>query len=839
MIVRTLKAMVAIRYPHGNFLCDEGNDPVLKRVCERLGVTHVTRDNRVDAKAGNINNALKQSRAEICVVLDPDHEPSPYLIDRVIGYFDDPKVGFVQSVQAYGNQGHSLIARGAAEQTYHFYGPQMMGMHRLGCTQAIGANCVFRRAALDSIGGHAAGLAEDMHTAMQLYGQGWRSVYVPEILTRGQVPSTLGAYYKQQLKWACGAWDLFLASYPRLFRRFTVAQKLHYLMTPLYYLRGLSGLIDILVPVLCLTLGLIAWRIRLEEFLAMYLPLALVALLIRAQAQRWLLEEGERGFHIAGGLLKVGTWWVYVVGMASSLLRVKIPYIPTPKDDVAEDAWGLAVPNMVAAAVSFGAIAYGLSHDWTPYSLFMAVFAGLNGVFLSAVALLGQQRSLAALSRLVPGRRAVARAGALVSRAVGAVQRGLLKGLRRWVGVPLTLAAIVVAGATASGQAHRVKDLLADEAAVHEVGGFHLGLYVPEDDPDRLVDRVAAVEDALDVRFDIVSFYLAWGPDSLTGFPDAALRSVHARGAIPMITWEPWPSVFDDPPTGGVLAAIAEGRFDEYCAAFARRVAALDGPVFIRFAHEPDNPVYPWSARGGDSAAEFIAAWRRVVGLFRREGAGNVAWVWSPWKASNIDAYYPGDSFVDWVGLTLLNYGLAAGPEGWRDFTSLYEPFHDRVKEIGKPVMLAEFGSTDYGGDRAQWLSAAVTQIADRYREIRGAVFFHTERDKTWPTTWRPFPGAAHIDWRFAGRPGHDDGVAGALRPLVARQRFTANRAAGVPLTPEPFEAPAARSTAIRRVDDGGFELLVEGEPIRRARRCLCAGQRLACGQDAADPTPA
>ena len=75
----------------------------------------------------------------------------------------------------------------------------MMTMNSYGTVNAIGANCVFRRKALDSIGGHSPGLSEDMHTAMQLFAKGWKSVYVPKVFTRGLVPSSLTSYYKQQL----------------------------------------------------------------------------------------------------------------------------------------------------------------------------------------------------------------------------------------------------------------------------------------------------------------------------------------------------------------------------------------------------------------------------------------------------------------------------------------------------------------------------------------------------------------------------------------------------------------------------------------------------------------
>ena len=393
MIERTLRAMVRMRGAHRSFLCDEGNDPQLQALCRRLGVIHITRSERKDAKAGNVNNALRQSDGEICVVLDPDHEPCPSMLENVLGYFEDEGVGFVQTAQGYRNQGASLIARGGAEQTYQFYGPMMMGMQRHGVVQAIGANCVFRRTALESIGGHAPGLAEDMHTAMRLYARGWRSVYVPEMLTRGLVPSSLSAYYKQQLKWACGCFDLLFYVYPRLFRGFTLQQRLHYFCKPLYYARGLFGLIDIAVPILCLAGGFVGWRVAPLEFAVWFAPLLLLSALIHYATQWWLFESAEQGSHVFGGLLKSGTWWVYLTGMVCSIFRIRVPYIPTPKEDVAENAWLLSLPNVAAALASVAAIAYGLSRDWSPQSLLMAVFAGWNAAVLGFVAVVSQKKA--------------------------------------------------------------------------------------------------------------------------------------------------------------------------------------------------------------------------------------------------------------------------------------------------------------------------------------------------------------------------------------------------------------------------------------------------------------
>lgn len=383
MIVETLTAVQAIRYPHTTYLCDEANDPYLKEVCRQLGVRHITRNNRKDAKAGNINNALQYASGELCVVLDPDHVPAPDLLDPIVPHFNDDRIGFVQIVQAYSNLGDSMIAKGAGQQTFQFYGPMMMTMNRYGTVLAIGANCTFRRKALDAIGGHAAGLAEDMHTAMQLHAKGWRSVYVPAVLTRGLVPVTLSAYYKQQLKWARGTFELLVTTFPRLFRHFTWRQRLHYATIPFHYFSGVIFFINFLIPILSLSMGLIPLKVDLQSFILLGLPFVSATLLIRHFVQRWVMEEGERGFHVVGGLLLIGTWWIYILGLCYTLVRRKVPYIPTPKDGNEADNWQLNLPNIAVAAASLAAIGYGLYLDWTPYAWIMGGIAAMNcGIML-------------------------------------------------------------------------------------------------------------------------------------------------------------------------------------------------------------------------------------------------------------------------------------------------------------------------------------------------------------------------------------------------------------------------------------------------------------------------
>lgn len=389
LIRDTLEAMVAVRYPHTTYLCDEGNDPKLKALCDKLGVRHMTRTVKVNAKAGNINNALRSATSDICVILDPDHRPEPSLLEATLPYFEDPSIGFVQSVQGYKNAGESPVARGAAEQTYTFYGPLMMGMGSYGTAQAIGANCVFRRSALDSIGGHAPGLSEDMHTAMRLHAKGWKSVYVPKILTRGLVPSNISAYYKQQLKWSRGTFDLLFWVLPKIFGGLSWRQKLHYSLIPLHFAAGIIALIDIIIPLAALLLGESPLLLEFSRAYLFLLPFFVMVLLTRQYAQNWLMEPSERGLHLTGGVLLFGTWWVHLVGFVYTLLGIKVPYIPTPKDNEYSNHFKVGLPNLLVVLASGIIIAFCLRYDSNPYNLLMAGYAVLNMVLLLYVVLAG------------------------------------------------------------------------------------------------------------------------------------------------------------------------------------------------------------------------------------------------------------------------------------------------------------------------------------------------------------------------------------------------------------------------------------------------------------------
>jgi cellulose synthase (UDP-forming) len=750
MIVETLEAIQKITYPHKTYLCDEADDTYLKEVCKRLGVNHITRIEKTNAKAGNINNALKCSSGELCVVLDPDHVPFPNFLDPIVSHFNNPAVGYVQIVQAYKNHNEGLIARGAAQQTFQFYGPMMMTMNKYGTVLAIGANCTFRRAALDSIGGHAAGLAEDMHTAMQLHAQGWKSVYVPAVLARGLVPSTLSAYYKQQLKWSRGVFELLVTSYPRLFRKFTWQQKLHYGIIPMHYLSGIIFLLNFLIPIASLLLDVSPIKINLLTFGLIGFPMIAAIIIIRHYVQRWVMEDEERGFHLVGGLLMMGTWWIFILGFVFTIIRKPVPYNPTPKDGNEANNWPLNIPNLVVLAISLMAIVIGLYNNASPYTFFMAGLAGINCLVMAFNVMASRQNEF---------RKHKDRLGMVTVSMdyIHEVKKRFWK-VRDWVytggrSIALLLSVVIVCLTFYCGRTifETRPNLI---RRMNKRDFFLSGIFSPRQSGGLTsVKQVKYYEKHFNTHFDIVSFYIPWGDGDNSHLPLKVLDSVYKKGSIPMITWEPWESLFaqseklvEPDKEKKVFSNITNGVFDDYLRQFALEVKNLNRPVFIRFAHETDNPFYPWSAKGGNTPEDFKRAWQYIHEFFTGNGADNVIWVWNPWRPEAINRYFPGKEYVDWIGVTNLNYGSYASAKKWFSMQQLYYPFHiNPIFNSGLPVMLAEMGSLKSEGRQSDWFESAFNSFKHKFPEIKATVLFNSGLDENLPSG----VNGQKLDWRL------------------------------------------------------------------------------------------
>jgi mannan endo-1,4-beta-mannosidase len=204
-------------------------------------------------------------------------------------------------------------------------------------------------------------------------------------------------------------------------------------------------------------------------------------------------------------------------------------------------------------------------------------------------------------------------------------------------------------------------------------------------------------------------------------FDELTLDRIANAGAVPMLTWEPRRTS---------LAEIGAGRFDRYIRAQARDARHFRRPVLIRFAHEMNGDWYSWGAHL-NSPAVFIRAWRRIVEIFRDERARNARFVWSPNADSEglarIRRYYPGDDWVDWVGLSGFSWG---GPWDWEGASDIFRSSYRLVTRMtGKPVMIAETAASEIGGDKAKWIDWTFRVDLPRMPRVRAVIWFNGHED--------------------------------------------------------------------------------------------------------------
>jgi hypothetical protein len=220
--------------------------------------------------------------------------------------------------------------------------------------------------------------------------------------------------------------------------------------------------------------------------------------------------------------------------------------------------------------------------------------------------------------------------------------------------------------------------------------------------------------------------------------PVAELDAVRARGAVTLLTWEPWAWGGGTEQPAYSLDRIAAGDFDAYLRQWGTALAQWGHPVYLRFGHEMNGNWYPWSEGvNGNGAGDYAAAWRHIHDVVSSTGAANVAWVWNPnvpyWGSTPLDGLYPGPGYVDAVALDGYNWGTSAD---WSKWTQPWELFADGLGQVrslapGKPILIAETSSAEQGGSKASWNADLVYYLAQQ-PDITAVVWFHFNKETDW-----------------------------------------------------------------------------------------------------------
>lgn len=255
---------------------------------------------------------------------------------------------------------------------------------------------------------------------------------------------------------------------------------------------------------------------------------------------------------------------------------------------------------------------------------------------------------------------------------------------------------------------------------------------------------ISAIETECGIPFHVVSVYRAWNECQIQAdLPWLERLKGSCRDIL--LTWEPWRL----PDSGNFpleqpefsLKQILSGRFDTYIQTFARALSEFRQTIYLRPMHEMNGNWYPWCGRADQNSVElFIPAWHHIRDLVCKHVSSNIKWVWSPYAFSfpdelgnTLDCYFPGDDAVDWVAVDGYNWGAVRPEVGWQSFEQIFQSAYNAITTIShRPLMIAETGCAETGGDKAQWIRQAFASLKSRFGRIEVLVWFDVDKECDW-----------------------------------------------------------------------------------------------------------
>ena len=387
VIRKTVIAAMGMRGLHHTWVLDDGKSDEVRDLTAELGARYVRRLSSGGAKAGNINHALTLAKGQYFAILDADFVPDESFLVETVPFFIDSHVAFVQTPQTFGNL-HTTVARGAGYMQAVFYRFIQPGRNRFNAAFCVGTNVLFRRAAIDDVGGiYTDSKSEDVWTSILLHERGWRSVYIPDVLAVGEAPESIEAYSKQQLRWATGGFEIMLTHNPLSPRRtLTTDQRIQYFVTGTFYLTGIAPMILLLVPAfeiyfdlrpMTVSVSVLSWFLYYAGFyvmqilLAFYtlgsfrwqtLTLAMVSFPIYVKALYNVMSGRDVGWQ-ATGAARGNSPYNFVVPQMLFFLFLSLTSVVAVFRDIANGVLTLATAWNVTNTLILGAFLFSVARD--------------------------------------------------------------------------------------------------------------------------------------------------------------------------------------------------------------------------------------------------------------------------------------------------------------------------------------------------------------------------------------------------------------------------------------------------------------------------------------------
>lgn len=236
------------------YVMDDSDRLDVAVMAERFGFNYLVRPNRgYLKKAGNLQYAFRQTSGDLIAIFDADFVPAANYLYEIGNYFEDPSIGIVQSPQFFDTDSSmNWIQRTAGSVQELFYRAIQVARSKIGSPICCGTSAVYRRSALVEAGGFVQiEHSEDVYTGIALRRQGFRTIYIPTVLTKGLCPDGAKAFFNQQYRWCAGSMTL-LRDREFWEVKMTFLQRLCYVSGFLYFLFTALWIFMGFVPVIAM-----------------------------------------------------------------------------------------------------------------------------------------------------------------------------------------------------------------------------------------------------------------------------------------------------------------------------------------------------------------------------------------------------------------------------------------------------------------------------------------------------------------------------------------------------------------------------------------------------------
>ncbi|MBI4651729.1 hypothetical protein HY745_10695 [Candidatus Desantisbacteria bacterium] len=254
------------------------------------------------------------------------------------------------------------------------------------------------------------------------------------------------------------------------------------------------------------------------------------------------------------------------------------------------------------------------------------------------------------------------------------------------------------------------------------------------------IPGISIIDSTAIIKIGIINIFLAWH-DKL---PFNITEKIKNNNSILMITWEPY---LKNNKKKSILTDITNGIHDDLINDFAVSIKNYRHPVLLRWGHEMNGNWYSWSGTHNSRNPNlYIKAYQYIHNVFKKQNVNNVKFIFSvnhkdvPSNNWNkFENYYPGDNYVDILGIDMYNWGETKIRGNnkkfkWKNPKSILIESYERIINAypDKPIIISEIASSSKGGDKILWIQDFLYLLTDRFSAVKAFVWFDINKESDW-----------------------------------------------------------------------------------------------------------